>query len=668
MNIDTPAQNDLLNRKDFAIRIAKGIWETSLRETDGFVIGVTGRWGSGKSTLLTYIKEHLSKSDSDSKNSSILVDFNPWMFSEEENIKKGFLKSFLFEIKPELKKKKTKQTWWLTVCSFFKKSEIINVPGGEISKDIINLFLKYIEQDTSTYYKASIDKILLKSNKKIFVIIDDIDRLYPKQVFEILQVLKLTGNFKNVFYIVAFDREAVELSIETQFKDYGKKYLEKIIQADFVIPEVSDEKIEKIFFNQLNELFKNLEIQFNSSKLSSLWLHKGLKYYFKTLREIYRFINSIQFTLPHIADDIYISDFIVIETLRLYEFEVYQLIYNVVSLQIATYSMSGNFDSELIDKPEAKNLVKYLFSNIHDEEEKNAKRLKDPQYFSRYFTLQVNASDITEKEFATFFESPNKQDVLHNILGFGRLDNLLVRLNDDQILSSYSNWNFHLVRDLYTFLNNQAEDFDGKITRFADAIINLLSVKQKERNQYFNEFIELLYSESLSSFKPLVIYFYHFMVLDKESNTGFSGNSSSFRQFYLYQHDLLKSRYYDFLKRGESFYLGGAIHRPSSYFTMLFIYDYARFFKKEYMAFLSPLLSNRNSLIFFIKNVVVINANDNKAFELDTKKIKHYLPEVYFDKFIEKLRIMDITNLNEDEKGWRDFILAKVEEKNKSDN
>lgn len=655
---DIPAQKDLLQRNFFAEDIAKGLYSSVLSNDDGFVIGITGRWGSGKSTLLNFIQTELEKEFGNITPTPCIIKFNPWLFAEAEDIRKAFLKHFLFEIDTITKKRYSQFKKAAKFWEFSKKLGISKIPGGQVGKDLEDLVAKYINRDSAEHYKIKIDEILVKSGQKVFVFIDDIDRLYPKQIFEILQVLKLTGNFKNTYYVVAFDREAVEIGIETQYKDYGKKYLDKIIQADFVIPEVPDEILEQVFFDRLAEIVSTHKINYVPSELSSVWLHNGLRHFFKSLRDIYRFINSINLTLPSIANEVNFIDFIIIETIRLYDYDAYQTIYTNASLSFKTYEQSHSvIDSCVLENRHSQRLLNYLFTDSQPMLSDNAKRLSDPQFFDRYFTLLIQSKDISEKEFRLLMESINKEQVLHNALQHGRLQNLLIRLNDSQILKHYRDWDYTLIHSSYSFLEKNEDACEPYIHAYTDALLNLLSVQEENQTLFYGKFYSNLIQGGNNRLSLTKIYFLHFMILEQDHNTGFSSNAPEFRSYYKRRFEEMKKVYLEYIKKWSSFFGTTPIQNPTSYYTMLFMYDYAGYFPNEYGQAAGFLLQSEVNMIFFIKNIVQINALDGKAFQVKGDYVNRYLPGDLFRQFMMKLKHMDIGLLSSEQKQWREFIL-----------
>lgn len=655
---DASPNEDILAREPFARQIASGLIRTSSVETNGFVTALTGKWGSGKTTLLTFLKKEIEKQCAEENIAYMIIEFNPWMFADKDNIRLAFLKQFASSLSGP------RPLWKriLAKSDRLKHLEVAHRGLGSLGTEIGSLIKSYIDTDNALLLKKKINELLVKANKKIFVFIDDIDRLYPKQVFEILQVLKLTGNFKNTFYVIAYDREAVELSIESQFKDYGKKYLDKIVQADFLIPEASDEKIENIFFDGLEKLCKEYNINYNSSSFSSVWLHRGIKQYFSTLRDVYRYLNSLQFSLPVIADDVDITDFLVLEAVRLHDFETYLRIYEEFIGSTYLYGTTVNFSSEenlkKIRNNTTQKLIQFLFpaQTIGGLRNTINKRLYDPKNFQKYFTLQISTKDISEIEFRRFMEASNNRfDFLKTVMDLGRLDNLIIRLRDEDLFKQYNDWKFDLISEVFRFLNIYSDRI-SQPHRIADAIINLLHQKKKEQNIYFNHFLDLLLA-STQEVDSARIYFYHFMLQSKGSDNGFPNRAYDFKEFYLNRYDQLKNYYLGYLTNWENYFLGNNIPKPFSYYTLLFIFDYATYYIESYKQHLSDLLNNPKNLLFFLKNILLIST-DGEAARIESGTLNKLLPEKQQRiQFFENVKNMDITPLTEEQIKWREFVL-----------
>jgi len=99
---------------------------------------------------------------------------------------------FLFSVISE-----TAQKLLLKIANYFDSKSQIN------SKTIIEL-------------KSEIIKYLSKRNKKIIIIIDDIDRLNEREIKEIFRLVRVNADFPNTIYVLAFDRKIVEANLNEQ--------------------------------------------------------------------------------------------------------------------------------------------------------------------------------------------------------------------------------------------------------------------------------------------------------------------------------------------------------------------------------------------------------------------------------------------------------------------
>lgn len=89
----TNAGQDVLGHADSARAFAAHV--VSLGSAEGVVVGVLGPWGSGKTSFVNLAREDFAEAG------TVLVDFNPWMFSGTEQL----VDSFFIEISSQLKLK-----------------------------------------------------------------------------------------------------------------------------------------------------------------------------------------------------------------------------------------------------------------------------------------------------------------------------------------------------------------------------------------------------------------------------------------------------------------------------------------------------------------------------------------------------------------------------------
>ena len=96
-------------------------------------------------------------------------------------------------------------------------------------------------------FKGRINKELLKLNRRIFVLIDDIDRLDQQSMRFMFRLIRLNADFDRMTYVLAFDRDVVSSVLTQEQGVLGSDYLEKIVQVGFDIPPAEPDRLNRLF-------------------------------------------------------------------------------------------------------------------------------------------------------------------------------------------------------------------------------------------------------------------------------------------------------------------------------------------------------------------------------------------------------------------------------------
>jgi predicted KAP-like P-loop ATPase len=269
------SSEDKLNRKGFADFIGEAILKSRTKES--LVIGILGKWGSGKSSIMNMAIEHMEyfSASNDSINKPIIVFFNPWNFSEQNQLIYQFFNQLSIALQMPKNSVKLKKAG-NSLKTFGKVLSIGTIipnygstasigsaalnSAGEAADSLGNLF----DLDLGKIKKEISDN-LEKQERKIIIVIDDIDRLNDREIRQIFQLVKSLADFPKTVYLLTFDRNVVVKAIEKDSLGNGEEYLEKIIQIPIEIPIISKHELEKYLDEYLKKLFiKYPEDQFES--------------------------------------------------------------------------------------------------------------------------------------------------------------------------------------------------------------------------------------------------------------------------------------------------------------------------------------------------------------------------------------------------------------------
>lgn len=88
-------EDDKLNRKSFSEYLAKAI--LSYVNQDNFTISLCGKWGSGKTSIINMVIDSIQKM-APKDNIPLIVKYNPWNYSEKNQLIGQFFNTILSAI------------------------------------------------------------------------------------------------------------------------------------------------------------------------------------------------------------------------------------------------------------------------------------------------------------------------------------------------------------------------------------------------------------------------------------------------------------------------------------------------------------------------------------------------------------------------------------------
>ena len=239
-------EHDHLNRWAFAQEIY-GIATTG--PTDWSVrVGIYGEWGTGKTTVLDFI-ESSAKADE-----HVTLRFNPWEFSDS----RALWHSFVMALETELKKHAP--TWKSYDPRRLKKllSSVANrvTPqsvkiNAVVDDPRVTLPLLGIEilKDFVSFNKDDLRRLMKNvPQKRVLILIDDLDRTSSTVVPEILFALKEVMDIPGMAFICAFDPVVVGEVLKERHPGFGDglRFLEKIIDYPRWLPVPTQEGLVRL--------------------------------------------------------------------------------------------------------------------------------------------------------------------------------------------------------------------------------------------------------------------------------------------------------------------------------------------------------------------------------------------------------------------------------------
>lgn len=406
-------KDDRFQRYNFSKRIADTI--ISRKNKDSIVFGLYGAWGEGKSSVLNFIDHELSK-----VSSIIRIKLNPWRYSDEDSLLKDFFSKICDALGEQLNTRTEK------AGEFIKKYGTI---GKFLGYDPSAIGQALSGTDIEKL-KNRVDELLEKTENKIVIFVDDIDRLDKQEIYSLFRLIKLTADFSNTIYVLSFDEQMVAAAIGERFGAgdirSGASFLEKIIQVPLTIPKAQTAALKKLCLDLVDNATDNAGISFYTDEIDRFVYHfsSNILIRLTTPRLAVRYGNTLSFSLPLLNGEVNMIDLMLIEALKIFYPEYYNLIKSNPQLFLSPFRKNGRetgdrkeldqhldqFQMKLSkgDRDRINELLTDLFptlrsyfGNIEFDDDDFAewhkdKRIVSTYYFERYFSYTVIADEVSD--------------------------------------------------------------------------------------------------------------------------------------------------------------------------------------------------------------------------------------------------------------------------------
>ena len=316
-------QEDQLGYALFARHLAFSL--TKMVPAEGFVVAIYGPWGSGKTTLFNFLFHYFKEAPVDEQ--PIIVPFNPWWFSGHEKLAKHFfdqLQASLATSDGDLAALQGKIAEFADMVSELPAS--IHIPYISIGKIAVEFTPMKSSVKNVIKLKMEIAEELRKQPRRIFVTVDDIDRLNPEEIRQLFGVIKSVADFPNVVYLLTFDKKVVIEALRESQGISGENYLEKIVQFPFELPLPDRSSLSRLLFARLESIMAGTpQGLFDQTYWGNVFM-RGIEHFISTPRKINLLTNTLSVTYPAVQGEVNPVDFISIETLRIFCPEAYNMI------------------------------------------------------------------------------------------------------------------------------------------------------------------------------------------------------------------------------------------------------------------------------------------------------------------------------------------------------
>ncbi len=407
---------DLLGRLEEAEALAEKIFQTNTSR-GAFTLGLTSPWGAGKTSFMLVMKEYLERQHDEK---IVVLEFNPWRYRKAPNLTQIFFEELSRALAP---------------YNSALSSGFVRYVDHLLAKDSnpwLQLVSRLLPQDPNAKSTGEqydfLTREISKLGRKIFIFIDDVDRLEREELVELFALVRNSSSFPYMSYILAYDKEYVASQLKGCFDQHTYRYMEKILQEEYALAQITPEQLERALRMELESIgYGDLFIAIKKSEIL-------LNHHFPTIRAVKRICNTLSSCRKVLEGNVILFDWFVIELLRtqyscLFDFlrENYSRIFVLQDdryvMKVADFkeTKSNRFGLVLRDHPklgvaidfgtyllehqeslQIKNvgLVFELMHLLWGESRKDGPlRANHKDYIARYFYGTLPESEIDEEEF-----------------------------------------------------------------------------------------------------------------------------------------------------------------------------------------------------------------------------------------------------------------------------
>jgi predicted KAP-like P-loop ATPase len=239
----------------------------------------------------------------DADEASVVVHFNPWMFSGAEDLVGRFfgeLAATLGKQEGKLRNVASRVAGYAGALSGI--AGFIPAVGGTAASALAatqQMMSVVGEGPALENRRDELVEALLDLDGRIVAFLDDLDRLTDDELREVVRLVKLVGDLPNVTYILSFDRERVEQALGAPESDpdraraRGRAYLEKIVQSRHDVPPLRPQTIIRFMAEHIDAALEPYgERRWHAHDWSNM-LSLALRHMVHTPRDAKRVANAV---------------------------------------------------------------------------------------------------------------------------------------------------------------------------------------------------------------------------------------------------------------------------------------------------------------------------------------------------------------------------------------
>ena len=453
----TKRSEDLLRYAGIADELKSRIDEVDLSNR-AYSVGIAGEWGIGKSSLLNLFANN-AKEDG-----QIVVRFAPRSAKNVDLIQEEFFSVFTHELR---------KYSFMTDRIIGKYAYALNL---HTSTRWVYAILDWFENWTAESEREKINAIVRSIGKRVYVIIEDLDRLTGKEILEVLKLIDANGNFCNTVFITAYDKTYVNgvLQREIDYEGANRDFTDKYFQYEWPLFKQQPIDIYRYLYQNIYlwviRECKDKGLTDLQGQIDQEWTHVYGKLidHLATLRQAKRYINLFRSSYRKVIKNVDFADFVVVTLIRFLDMDAYRDIYMKKYLAFEgkiftdrkAYRLGDKYKEYAVSKKihNLSFLVESLFPN------EGSYRQFDSQY------NRINRADAFDNYFFNEIEGKLYYEDINLMMIEATLDDALARF-DTYIHVDNPQQRLESIQEFLMFRDPKWVQSEERLTRYVCLVI-----------------------------------------------------------------------------------------------------------------------------------------------------------------------------------------------------
>lgn len=282
---------DLLGLSDRAAKFAERVLNGD--SSDSLIFGIDAPWGIGKSSFVNFCCEYWKNKP---QSRTIIHRFEPLRYEDNTDLAEKFVNDLVSTIQ--------KHAFIPEIRPLF--SQYSRLIKGKSEFSFLGIQFAFApNSDTVDGTLKSLEELLSELNRKVIIVVDDLDRLSWSATKNILFSIKRSFMLPNVSYVLCYDTGNI-VSADNKVEDYEKvkEFLEKFVNVKIslfldshVLAEYFSKNFEHVFRNNLQIDTRTLdEIKKAVKALTNIFNSNDFFHYqdfLGDIRKLKRLVNTL---------------------------------------------------------------------------------------------------------------------------------------------------------------------------------------------------------------------------------------------------------------------------------------------------------------------------------------------------------------------------------------